>query len=663
MEEEKRARLDSRAPVAYSARVHGGQPEEQDHDDRRVCAERRRAASQPGCAGSVRLSTRHVPALDGLRGVALLGVLLFHANGALPGGYLGVDLFFVLSGFLITSLLLAEHRETGRIALASFWVRRARRLFPALLALMPAIAIYARCFAKPDELAGIRADALATLGYVANWHAIFSNKSYWELFAAPSPLEHTWSLAIEEQFYVVWPLLVVLLLRRGTKRAVLILSLALTAMSMAAMVALFDPSRTSRVYLGTDTRAAGILIGAALATFVSPDAILSRRAVRGLGRWSVIAVLVLGAAWWKLAGDTALLYHGGLWLTEVAACVLIACAAMAPASVVTRCLSLRPLMALGRISYGVYLWHWPINVFLTAERVHVRGLWLHVMHLAITLSVAGVSYHFIERPILARGVPLGRPIYIVPSAVALAVLLVVRATYARQVPVPALPEAAEIVLAGPADAGVPERTLFRVTLRGDSTANSLGWGLRGLQKPGVAVDLRGQDGCTMLADMCGGPEWAKETKDSHPDATLVVLGGAFMHGITAEGQWQKACRRAWDSKFQGTLTRRLEDLKSPGGQVWVVTVPYALGVWDVSTIRAEVDCINTSIRRAAASVPDVRVLELAEHVCPKGDCELEFEGATIRPDGVHYSIEGAGGVSRWVLEQIQPREQGALSAK
>ena len=130
----------------------------------------------------------HLPALDGLRGLALLGVLLFHAGGALPGGYLGVDLFFVLSGYLITSLLLAEQRETGRIALGPFWVRRARRLLPALLSLMPPVALYARYFARNDELATVRAQALAALGYVANWQAIFAHKSYWQLFASPSPL-------------------------------------------------------------------------------------------------------------------------------------------------------------------------------------------------------------------------------------------------------------------------------------------------------------------------------------------------------------------------------------------------------------------------------------------------------------------------------------------
>jgi len=594
-----------------------------------------------------------MPALDGLRGMALLGVLFFHANGALPGGYLGVDLFFVLSGFLITSLLLTEHRHTGRVALSAFWVRRARRLFPALLLLMPAVAIYGRFFAKPDELAGLRADALATLGYVANWHTILSHKSYWELFASPSPLEHTWSLSIEEQFYVVWPLLVALILRRYSKRAILGLAVALALFSMATMIALFDPEQTSRVYLGTDTRAAGILVGVALATVLSPNATWSNRTIRALDLAGIVASVGLGIAWGALTGDSPFLYHGGFWLTEMGVVVLIVCATAGPRSVIARVLSFRPLTLLGTISYGVYLWHWPVDVFLSPERLHVHGSWLHVIHFGVTLAIAGVSYRFIERPVRIRGVPFGRPIYVVPAAVALVVLLVVRATYARQLPrrQPTPPEVVAVVESS--DASASEPPPFQIMLLGDSTANSLGWGLRGVHEAGVAVDLRGQDGCTMLADLCGGPGWAKEVEDSRPDATVVVLGGAFMHGITVNGHWRKACHRQWDRTFQSTLTRRLEDLRSPGGRVWAATVPYALGVWEGSALRAEVDCINTSIRKAVASTRDVRVLELAEHLCPNGNCELEYDGTAIRPDGVHYSVDGALDLSRWVLEQIQ----------
>src|SRR6478609_9428250 len=262
---------------------------------------------------------RHVPALDGLRGIALLGVLLFHANGALAGGYLGVDLFFVLSGFLITSLLLAERRETGRIALGPFWIRRARRLFPALLSLMPVVAIYGRYFARKEELLTVRAQALAALAYVANWQAIFRHQSYWQLFAAPSPLEHTWSLSIEEQFYVVWPLLVSLLLRRRTARTLLGVCLLLSALSMAAMLFFFDPGNTTRAYLGTDTRMTGILFGAALATVISPNQHFAARTVRVLDVGGLFAALGLAVAWTCLRGTDPFLYRGGFWLTELAA--------------------------------------------------------------------------------------------------------------------------------------------------------------------------------------------------------------------------------------------------------------------------------------------------------------------------------------------------------
>ena len=200
-------------------------------------------------------SIAHVPALDGLRGAAVAGVLLFHAEGLLRGGFLGVDLFFVLSGYLITSILVAEHRRSGRIDLRAFWIRRARRLMPALLALVPAVGLYARSFAAPGELAQIRGDALATLAYVANWRAILVRRSYWEMFAAPSPLEHTWSLAIEEQFYVVWPLVALVVLRRGP-RALAIVSGVLALGSIVAMAVLGASATPNRVYLGTDTRGA-----------------------------------------------------------------------------------------------------------------------------------------------------------------------------------------------------------------------------------------------------------------------------------------------------------------------------------------------------------------------------------------------------------------------
>lgn len=600
----------------------------------------------------------HLPALDGLRGLALLGVLFFHAGGALKGGYLGVDLFFVLSGFLITSLLLAEHRKTGRIALWPFWVRRARRLFPALLSLMPAIALYARYYAKPVELAGLRADALATMAYVANWRAIFSHKSYWELFASPSPLEHCWSLSIEEQFYVVWPLAVALLLRRGSARSIRMLALVLTGLSVTAMIVLFDPERTSRVYLGTDTRAASILAGAALATIISPSTTFAPGTVKKLDVLGILCAAGLGVAWWRLEGSSRFLYRGGFWLTELAALVLIACAVSGPRSIVARALAARPLAMLGTISYGVYLWHWPVNVFVSSQRFHwlpARGFWLHVIQFAITFVISIVSYRFLERPIRMRGLPFGRPVVMVPAAVAVAVLLVVRATNARAMPTQALANRETGIATGAGLEPVFEPARFRVMLLGDSTANSLGWGLRGVHQPGLAVENLGRDGCTMLADsLCGGPQWAQEIAQVKPDATLVFVGGAFLHGLTLENDWRKSCHPGWDAKFEGNMIRRLGELAAAHlGRVWAVTIPYPLDVYDNATFRHEVDCINVSIRKSAAAVPGIEVLDLFERLCPKGVCLRESDGVEIRPDGVHYTIDGINSVARSILEEIQ----------
>ena len=594
---------------------------------------------------------RHLPALDGLRGLALIGVLFFHANGMLTGGYLGVDLFFVLSGFLITSLLIAERRSTGNIALSAFWIRRARRLFPALLSLMPAIAIYSYFYAKSDELSGIRGDALATLGYVANWRAIFSHKSYWELFTSPSPLEHTWSLSIEEQFYVVWPVVVLLVLRKGSARTLLALCLALAALSITAMLVLFDPEKVSRVYLGTDTRATAILLGAALATILPMTSTFELRTIRVLDGLGMTCAAVLALAWWRLAGQEPFLYHGGFWLTEIAALVLITCGVAGSQSLVARALSIQPLTFVGTISYGLYLWHWPVNVFLSEQRTHLHGLRLQALHFAVTFAIAILSFSYFEQPIRRRGLPFGRPQVMVPSVVLVAIFMVVGATHARPLPPPPPPPVAILP-------PQPEPITFQILVVGDSTGNSLGWGLRGVQRKGVAIENRGQDGCTMLADTCGGEKWIGHVKDVHPNATLFFVGGAFLHGLTIDGRWRKACSRGWDEKFEKNVAKRLGDLAAAasdtGGAVWAVTLPDPLGPYDSKDFRDETDCINASIRKVAANVPTVHVLEFGAHVCPHHDCTRELGGKTIRPDGVHYDIDGAREISTWALEQIDP---------
>ncbi len=415
-----------------------------------------------------RATLPHLPALDGLRGLAVFGVLLFH-DGRLDGGYLGVDLFFVLSGYLIHSLLLAEWSKAGTIDLKAFWVRRARRLFPALLALLPVVAVYADRLAKPEELDRIRKDGLATLAYVANWRAIFSGRSYWDMFQVPSPLEHTWSLAIEEQFYVVWPLLAfgVLYLSRGSRRVMLAVSLALAVASGAAMVWLGNHASTTRAYMGTDTRGVAILLGAALACVMADRGTFKNdKAVRALDALGVVAALFLGLAWLRLDGQNPLLYRGGFFATELCVLVLIVCAAHGERSFVARTLAFRPIAWMGLISYGLYLWHWPIFVVLRPERIGLSGLGLSALRFVATFGIALVSYHFLEQPIRKRGAPLGRPALLLSSSVGLCIGALVVGTQHRAVMRIGLQSL-------PWPQSVPEGTV-KILIIGDSVAQALG---------------------------------------------------------------------------------------------------------------------------------------------------------------------------------------------
>jgi peptidoglycan/LPS O-acetylase OafA/YrhL len=488
------------------------------------------AARELTAARAPRATIAHLPALDGLRGLAVVAVLLFH-DDRLVGGYLGVDLFFVLSGYLITSLLLAEWRGAGRVDLAAFWIRRARRLFPALVALLFVVAAYARLVARPEELARIRGDGLATLAYVANWRAIFSGKSYWDLFVAPSPLEHTWSLAIEEQFYVLWPLLFVAVLgaAKGSARALLAVTAALGLASAAAMAWLYTPETSSRVYMGTDTRGAAILAGAALACSMSLRGPLARAgAIRALDAAGLVALVGLGVAWARLDGQSAWLYHGGFWATELAALVLIACAAHGSRSVVARGLGALPLVKLGQWSYGIYLYHWPFDCVLTAGRLGFGGVRLSLLRLAATFAVALASFFVLEQPIRKRGLPFGRPVAVVPAAAAAVVLALVLGTRARPVRAAAPPPEVE--------------GSTRVLVLGDSVAVALGERLRFVQRgTDASVVVRAAGDCSLLEGVVpvlslngrahdGGDcaaAWASDATELRPAVTLVVLGGGF----------------------------------------------------------------------------------------------------------------------------------------
>jgi peptidoglycan/LPS O-acetylase OafA/YrhL/LysM repeat protein len=347
----------------------------------------------------------YMPGLDGLRALAVIAVLLYHADLPwIPGGFLGVEVFFVLSGFLITSLLLAEWRSHSAVNLKVFWQRRARRLLPALFLVLGATLTYAVAF-LPDEVARLRADAIAGATYLSNWHLILSNTSYFEAVGRPSLLRHLWSLGVEGQFYLLWPLVFVFLMSRWRPRRAVVPVLTVAALSAVLMAVLFEPyADPSRIYFGTDTRATGLLIGAALAYLWSTARISERGAqwsLEALGIGALGALMVLHL---RLNEFQPFLYQGGCVLVGLATAALIAVTVHPRAQVVPALLSLGVLRWIGLRSYGIYLWHWPVFMLTRPQLdVGIEGTPLLVARLSLTLLLAALSYRFVETPI-RRGV-------------------------------------------------------------------------------------------------------------------------------------------------------------------------------------------------------------------------------------------------------------------
>jgi peptidoglycan/LPS O-acetylase OafA/YrhL len=368
--------------------------------------------------GGARL--RYQPALDGLRAVAVLAVIAYHDGyDWVRGGFLGVDAFFVLSGFLITTLLLLEYQRIATIGLVAFWGRRIRRLLPALLLVLLAVALYAAADVSSFQLDSVRSDALSSLFYVTNWRFIASDSSYFQFVASPSPVQHLWSLAIEEQFYLVWPLVVLACLRlgRGKRRYLVGVAVVGAIVSTVVMAGLYDGTDPSRAYYGTDARVHTILVGALLAVWLvvrPPSSAVARRAVLGAG---VVGAVAMVWAIHALSDTSPGYYHGGSVLYAVAVAAVIGAVMQPVASPLRWSLGLAPLVFVGRISYGLYLWHWPVNLVVTEQRVGVDGAQLDLVRLLVTFAFATASFYAIEMPI-RRGVLRARPAqWLAPAAV------------------------------------------------------------------------------------------------------------------------------------------------------------------------------------------------------------------------------------------------------
>ncbi len=350
------------------------------------------------------------PALDGLRAISVAAVLLYHMDLEwIPGGFLGVEVFFVVSGFLITALLIEERHHEGAVSLRGFWTRRGRRLLPALYVLLLVVPAVTLLFYK-DAAGRLGGDVLAALFYVSNWWQIFLNESYFAQAGRPPVLRHLWSLAVEEQFYIVFPVFFVWLLSRGGRKVTRNVLIALALASAVWMAVLYVPYEDpSRVYYGTDTRLSGLLLGAVLALVWTPwrsRGTPSRAAGPALDVTGVLALLLIAWFFTRVNEFDPFIYRGGFLMLDVVCIVLIA-VLVHPSARLSKVLGWAPLVWIGLRSYSIYLWHWPIFVFTRPELdVPLTGWPLFFLRIALTMIAAELSFRFVETPI--RNGSLGR---------------------------------------------------------------------------------------------------------------------------------------------------------------------------------------------------------------------------------------------------------------
>ncbi|MHB8219441.1 MAG: DUF459 domain-containing protein [Acidimicrobiales bacterium] len=659
-------------------------------------------------------SLAYLPALDGLRALAVLGVMAFHsAIPFLPAGFLGVDTFFVLSGFLITSLLLGEWRRRMAIRLGAFWARRARRLLPALFLVLVFVAVYAEFVVPKGTYPDLRLDALSTLFYVANWHFILIGSNYFVQSGPVSLLTHTWSLAIEEQFYLVWPL-VVLVVMHFTKSLRVLLGVCVvgTVASAAEMALLYHPGMNlTRLYYGTDTHAQVLLVGATLAVVLAMVAERRRsqgtvpvtrtpHPVGGDPAWVakggvaknalVVAggfgLVVSAVMWWRVSYNASFLWRGGFLVAALATAAVLGCVVCVQGSWLATALSFSPLRFLGRISYGMYLWHFPLFQWIDGQRTGLTGYPLFAVRAVATIAVATVSFFLVERPIRqGQFFHRWRAWAVTPVAAVAVATAVVLATSA--------PALSALPTARPA----PGSTLYsgppvKVMMIGDSTALTLGIGLSISEKP---YDVDEQDqailGCGVVvgsqyttkgtyepvAPSCnsnkappsmprvfttppplgsaprpGAELWTVWYKNwvakFDPNVVMILAGRWEVMTRTYQGTWTNITHPAFAAYVKSQLGYAVRIADARGARVVLLTAPcYDVGeqpngqLWPTSTPR-RVTIYNTLVEEVAAENPaTTSVLHFHSMVCPGGTYHEFLDGVQVRTsDGIHFTDTG-----------------------
>jgi peptidoglycan/LPS O-acetylase OafA/YrhL len=638
------------------------------------------------------------PALDGLRALAVGSVIAYHLDsGVAHGGFLGVDTFFVLSGFLITSLLIGEWGQSRTINFAKFWLRRARRLLPALLLVLFAVAIYAAVGAPATQLSQIRGDGLATLFYGANWRFIASGQSYFTLFTDASPLRHMWSLAIEEQFYLVWPLIAFacLWLARGRQwllGAVCVVGTVASAITMASLYQRADPSRA---YYGTDSRAQLLLVGCLLALVLARWAPATARARTAVSVAGFVGIAYCLWAWAQITDTAPWMYRGGYLLFGLAVAAVITSAIQPGRFPVRAALSTRPLVWVGRISYGLYLWHWPVIVICSPDRTGLDGWQLTVVRLALTFGIATLSYYLVELPIREGRLFRRRFGVAIPTAFVGAGVAVMVAT-AAAVPLPTYLQGATRVVKAAGETTRPPaptptaatpgggvaRLPRRLLLVGDSLAVSLLPGLEQATAPaGVELSSRAVAGCGLMAGIPLDPKeqpypWseacdtnmprieAAAVRETQPDVVMWLSGAWDERDRVVGGKTVKLGSARGDRVVTQLIDQAAQRLTASGARLVIVTIaPDAPGTQLAADPRRNqrLAALNRLLRKYAAA-HHIPIADLRSIVCPRTSggkpCPRIVHGILLRPDGYHFDPNA----SRFVAERLLPRVLGPVAS-
>lgn len=605
--------------------------------------------------------THRVPALDGVRGIAIAAVLLFHTDSVvLQAGYLGVDVFFVLSGFLIADILYRGLSGASLHAvLSGFWLRRARRLAPALLILITVVCLTRLVSPQPSTEA--RGPILAALTYTTNWYEIHAGSTYFGQFQTPSMLFHTWSLAIEEQFYLAFPLVLVVVMRMvRTRRRVAVALAVLALLSMAWMFTLQSWNADAlRIYMGTDTRVQALLVGGALGVLFS---VRTRSTTKVAPRVSGVVGLMVLAVVMAFVDDVQVLFKGGFFLVAVGAGMVIISALYA--GPIQTMLSWGPLIWLGRISYSLYLWHYPIFDWVQGGVPGTVPLGAQLWSGILSVLVAWLSYRLIEQPFL-RGRFVTWPVsrqWLSYAVAALAVVSLVLAPAGLRERAPSLE--------WPAAAALPRSIL----VMGDSTGFE---GDRYFPRdvyPEMVVGGTHFIGCGMSAlpyrlgsgetkDVTECQQWPQRTAEYHrqwgPGAAVIssVVWDAFDRVV--DGNTYGPGTSVFDEDFTDSLANAIMAAGEEGRiPVYVLEADCDAAQFEGGTLNdpQRRNRINRLVEGVVAGLPNAHAVDTSWLTCRDGKPAEDSGDSWVRRDGVHWSEAGWRAIWQHILSDIASRQ-------